>query len=138
MASETLLVDTGPLVALLNPRDPHHAWAVEALHVRATLLTCEAVISEACFLMSRARSGSARVLELIDTAPIKSVPLAGELDALRRLMTRYAAVPMSFADACLVRLAELTPRAVVFTLDDDFGGYRKNGREVIPRLAPER
>ncbi len=56
--------------------------------------------------------------------------------AVGRLMRRYADVPMSFADACLVRIVESTEHASVMTLDSDFHIYRQHGRRVIPLLAP--
>ena len=55
---------------------------------------------------------------------------------LRMKHPRSEDVPMSFADGCIVRLAERHARGVVFTLDNDFTVYRKNGRQVIPALAP--
>jgi uncharacterized protein len=58
--------------------------------------------------------------------------------ALRRLMTRYATVPMSLADSCLVRMSEIYPKSHVFTLDSDFRIYRRNGRQMIPTIAPDR
>jgi predicted nucleic acid-binding protein len=61
-----------------------------------------------------------------------------ELLALRTLVARYASVPMSLADACLVRMAETRPRATVLTLDTDFRVYRRSGRLAIPLLTPER
>ena len=66
-------------------------------------------------------------------------PLAGEDDALAvgRLIRRYRDVPMSFADACLVRIVECTDNASIMTLDSDFRIYRQAGRRVIPLLIPE-
>lgn len=58
-----------------------------------------------------------------------------EIDKLRR---KYADVPMSVADACLVRLAEQLGQCAVLTLDDDFNVYRRHGRQVIPIIAPPR
>jgi predicted nucleic acid-binding protein len=52
------------------------------------------------------------------------------------LMRKYGDVPMSLADACLVRLAEIIPHSIVLTLDRDFTVYRKHGRQVIPLLIP--
>jgi len=55
-----------------------------------------------------------------------------------RLLKKYADVPISFADACLVRMAELHPDSAVFTLDSDFKIYRRNGRQAIPLIFPEK
>jgi predicted nucleic acid-binding protein len=60
-----------------------------------------------------------------------------ELAAVRRLVARYRDRPMSLADACLVRLAELFDEAEVITLDRDFSIYRKHGRQTIPLISPD-
>ncbi|MEX0779695.1 MAG: hypothetical protein WD491_11790 [Balneolales bacterium] len=57
-------------------------------------------------------------------------------DGVHNLLEKYADRPISFADACLVRMAELTPEGRVFTLDNDFEVYRKNGNQVIQTLTP--
>jgi hypothetical protein len=62
--------------------------------------------------------------------------LLAEGAALEKLVHRYASVPMSLADACLVRLAKLHPHSVVFTLDNDFRIYRRDGRQPITLLMP--
>jgi predicted nucleic acid-binding protein len=62
--------------------------------------------------------------------------IASELAAVRRLVNRYRDQPMSLADACLVRMAELYDDAKVLTLDSDFAVYRKNGRQMITLIAP--
>ncbi len=54
----TVLLDTGPLVAMLSARDRHHSWALEALRVRARLITCDAVLSEAFFLVRSSEVGT--------------------------------------------------------------------------------
>jgi len=63
--------------------------------------------------------------------------LAVELASIARLLTRYRSIPISLADACLVRMAEQYADGTVFTLDHHFRIYRKNGRLVIPTLMPE-
>lgn len=65
-----------------------------------------------------------------------SFRLTEETDAISRLLKKYRDVPMSLADGCLVRMAERRAQGVVFTLDNDFSIYRKNGRQVIPTLRP--
>jgi predicted nucleic acid-binding protein len=134
-----VIVDTGPLVALLNSSDSHHQWTRDVLdRIEPPLVTCEAVISEACFLLRKVRGGQDAVLDLVarDVVSI-TFDLSKELDAVRKLVTRYASVPMSIADACLVRMSELDDRATVLTLDSDFEIYRRNRRQVIPTIAPK-
>lgn len=132
------LVDTGPLVALLNRRDQHHAWALEAFSsLQAPACTCDAVLSEACFLVRRLPGGPDAVLELVERgAIIPGFALSTELSAVRALMKRYRDVPMSLADACLVRMSEDQDDPVVLTLDHDFQIYRRRGRRTIPLIAP--
>jgi predicted nucleic acid-binding protein len=135
----TVIVDTGPLVAALDERDRHHAWAIEVLaRVRAPLATCDAVLSEVGFLVERARPGAGVLaVELVERGVARpSFRLADECVAVAKLMRRYAEVPMSLADACLVRMSELEPNASVLTLDEDFRVYRRNGRSVIKVIAP--
>lgn len=133
-------VDTGPLVALLNARDAHHRWARDILDdIEPPLLTCEAVVSEACFLVRHLPGGPDAVLDLVGRGIVKpAFHLDTEIDAVRKLISRFASVPMSVADACLVRMAELDPQLTVLTLDGDFRIYRKNGRQLVPVLAPAR
>jgi len=134
----SVIVDTGPLVALLNRRERHHAWAVETMDViEPPIFTCDAVLSEACFLLQDVKGGSDAVLELVARGIVRSdFHVTAELDALRALMKKFASVPMSLADACLVRMSELDQRTVVLTLDSDFKIYRRNKRQVVPTITP--
>lgn len=133
-----LLVDAGPLVALLSERDRHHEWAKQAFAGSPTpARTCEAVLSEAWHLLRQTHRGQVALLELVERGLVSiDFALAAELIAVRRLVTRYRDRPMSLADACLVRMAELYDEAAVLTVDSDFTVYRKNGRQVIPLIAP--
>ena len=135
-----VVVDTGPLVALLNRSDRHHGWVREILDtVEPPVFTCEAVISEACFLLSRIRDGQDAVLDLLSKDILKvDFRVSSEVDPLRALMKKFQSVPMSFADACLVRMSELEPRTRILTLDSDFRIYRRNRRQAIPTVMPGR
>ena len=87
-----------------------------------------------------------RLLEWLDEAKpdivclqeIKCVDEAFPREAIEilRLLRRYNDTPMSFADACLVRMAELNDDAIIFTTDNDFRTYRKHGRQAIPLIIP--
>ena len=103
------LVDTGPLVAALNRKDKHHAWAREVLQtIRPPLLTCEAVLSEAAYLLRGMGGAPAALLELLARGALRSpFRLEDEAPAVRQLLTRYASARMDLADACLVRLSEI-------------------------------
>ena len=137
MRAATLL-DTGPLVAFLNRRDRFHAWAVAQLdEIEPPLLTCEPVLSESCFLLRHDPAGPAAVLDLVHDDLLRvGLHVQEEIVALRRLVRRYAQVPMSLADACLVRLAELNAGSALLTLDSDFKIYRMHGRQVVPTRMP--
>ncbi|MGD8210210.1 MAG: PIN domain-containing protein [Desulfobacterales bacterium] len=135
-----VLIDTGPLVAFLNRRDRFHDWAAAQWNqIAAPMLTCEAVVSESCFLLSGIKSGSDRVMQLIQRKILKiSFHLEEHIDPVKKLLLKYQSVPMSLADACMVRMSELHSNSSVFTLDSDFNLYRKNGRQVIPSIMPVR
>jgi predicted nucleic acid-binding protein len=132
------IVDTGPIVALLSESDRWHAWAKEQFAaLRAPVQTCESVLAEASYLLGgggRAVDGLFGLLER--SVLVVEFRLAAEHRALRTLMRRYADVPMSLADACLVRMSELVDDASVLTLDSDFRIYRRLGRQTIPLIAP--
>lgn len=134
-----LLIDTGPLVASLNRRDRYHDWAYKTLgSLEPPLWTCEAVISEACFLLRDIAQGPESVLALVDREiVIPDFTLRREVEAVTKLMKKYASVPMDLADACLVRMTELHRQTVLLTLDGDFRIYRRNRREEIPLIAPD-
>ncbi len=87
--------------------------------------------------MSGLRGGSDTVLELVEAGLIRvAFHLTDELSLIRKLMVRYSDVPMSLADACLVRMSEQQANSVVVTLDGQFRIYRKHGRQAIPLLLP--
>lgn len=133
------IVDTGPLIALLNVADSHHAWARSTFdRIEPALMTCEPVLTEACFLANRFRGGADKVLELVARDIVRiSFDLSTEVEAVRGLMSRYGSVPMSLADACLVRMTELDDDCTLITLDTDFKIYRRHRRQVVPVLMPK-
>jgi predicted nucleic acid-binding protein len=106
---KTWLIDTGPIVALLVGDDSQHRWVVEqSKHAPAWVLTCEAVISEALFLLKRDGHDSDDLFELVDTGFLRTdFSFRDQSRHVREFMRRYRDRPMSFADACLVRMAEL-------------------------------
>ena len=132
------MIDTGPLVALLDRRDHQHAWVKQQLaKIPAPLHTCEAVLTEACFLSRNLAGGQQAVMGLLQRGFLSlSFSLGEEASAIQSLLLRYADVPMSLADACLVRMMELES-GILLTLDSDFQIYRMKGRAVIPVLIPE-
>jgi len=134
----SVIIDTGPLVALLNRRERLHAWASRILDtIEPPIFTCDPVLSEACFLLQDVSGGQDAVLELVSRGIVRSdFRVASEIDSLRVLMKKFRDVPMSLADACLVRMTELDQQSVVLTLDSDFRIYRRSRRQVVPTISP--
>jgi len=133
----SVLVDAGFIIALLSRRDVHHEWSVsQAAERTPPWSTCEAALSEAFHLL-RAR-GTHPLQELLRRDALRlNFDLAGQLDPVLALMNKYADVPMSLADACLVRMTEMIPDAVILTTDADFRVYRRHGRQVVPCVMPD-
>ena len=138
MPEVRVIIDTGPLVAFLVKEETHHLWVAEQFQrLPAPFLTCEAVLTETFYLLRKLPRGTAKFFTLINSGLLDiDFSILAEGVALEKLVHRFANVPMLLADACLVRLAKLHPRAVVFTLDQDFQIYRLDGRQPIPLLMP--
>ena len=139
MSRGPILLDTGPLVSFLAAGLRHHPWVCEQWkRLRPPLLTCEPVLTEAAFLLKREGRETDALFALLERGIIHvALHVEEELADLRSLMRRYRDRPMSLADACLVRMAELHAEAEVFTLDADFRIYRRHGNKVISVLMPE-
>jgi predicted nucleic acid-binding protein len=136
--AKTVLIDSGVIFAALYRRDQHHAWAKSHFEAfTAPLLSCEAVFSETFFLLDRVGVSVDLLCEILDRRIITTgFALEEHLAEATGLMRRYRDMPMSLADACLVRMAELYNDSVLFTTNRDFETYRKNGRQMIPLIRP--
>lgn len=132
------IVDTGPLVAYFNARDRWHGWVKEQMKsLPVPLITCESVLTEACFLIHRAGGRPVDLIRKLNQRVLEvSIDLEEEAGSVETLLTRYSDTPMSLADACVVRLSERYTDCRVFTLDSDFEHYRRHGRQQIPLLKP--
>ncbi len=130
------LVDAGFLVALLSRRDTNHRWAAaQAPLFPPPWMTCEAVLSETSHLLGGRGTKSLAAL-LRRSALVCSYRFADDMDAVLKVLEKYADVPMSFADACLVRMTETLNNPVLLTTDADFRIYRRHGRQVVPCVLP--
>jgi len=122
-----ILLDTGPIVALLSRNDNEHA-RVKQLFAECLppFRCCEAVIAEACFLMRKVdAAGPGEVIALGRKGVYEiSLSLDDHWTNLEALLRKYSRRPISLADACLIRCAEIHEEARIFTLDSDFGFYR--------------
>ncbi|HKQ46715.1 MAG TPA: PIN domain-containing protein [Phycisphaerae bacterium] len=134
-----ILVDAGPLVAIIDRRDRDHVRCVSALAgLSAPMITTWAAFTEAMYLLGD-RSGwdaQRRLWQIVHRGDLQLAPVEGDsLERAAELMKRYRNVPMDLADATLVVIAEQMKLRRVFTLDKDFDIYRLPGRqtfEVLP------
>jgi uncharacterized protein len=131
-----LLIDTGPLVAILDAGDAAHAVCVEVLsRERGQLVTTWPVVTEAMYLLGSSLKGQQALLAMCDSGSVEISDIREDIGRVSALMERYRDVPMDFADASQVAVAERERLDVVFTLDNDFRIYRIGGRQafhVIP------
>ena len=132
----SVLVDAGFVVALLSRRDTHHEWAAAQVpRLAPPWNTCEAALSEAFHLLGP--PGAPALGAMLTRRSLRvGFDLAHDLQPVLALMKKYADVPISLADACLVRMTETLSDPVVLTTDADFRIYRRHGRNVIPCVMP--
>jgi uncharacterized protein len=133
----SVIVDAGFLIALLSGGDAHHAWAVaQAARLPPPWKTCEAAVSEAFHLLGPAGTASLGAL-LQRRAVLCGFHPGEESEHLTKLMLKYAHVPMSFADAGLVRMTETMSEPILLTTSAAFRVYRRHGRKAVPCVLPE-
>ncbi len=131
------ILDTGPLVAWLCPRDQYHQWALRVFTgMSPGSLVCEAVLAEACHLVANEGIPRAKVIQFVRQLRLQPISLCAHLDAVELLLERYADAPMDFADGCVIRLAELNGNLSVCTVDSQFRFFRKNARDPLSLIAP--
>jgi predicted nucleic acid-binding protein len=138
MARTKILADTGPLVAYLSRTDRHHDWSATAFSsFLEPVYTCEAVVSECLFLLRSAGLEAEAFLQLLERGVILlDFSVDDNFADVISLLRKYADQPISLADACLVRMAELSDNCQIFTTDRDFLIYRRKGRGIIPLITP--
>ncbi len=132
------IVDTGPLVAFFDRAEQHHLWAAARVEeLEAPLLVCEPVLAEAMYLLGRHARAQDALFELLQNGALRvAFRIEEHVAGLRTLLRKYRDTPMSLADACVVRMAELNERHAVLTLDSDFTVYRKHGRTPLTLIQP--
>src|SRR5438552_7565552 len=127
-----ILVDAGPLVAVVDASDQHHRRCVAALRsIREPLATVWPAITEAMYLLLDVPKGQAAVWEMLERRVVRILPLdTDDIPRIRELMAKYGDRPMDLADAALVHVAERDGLHSVFTVDEaDFRVYRLRGRK---------
>jgi uncharacterized protein len=130
------IADAGLLIGFLNRRDEHHQWAARIFERESPpFYTAEPILTEVAAVLGT----SDDVLRMVETGDlVLSLDLAEEVSAVRTLIVKYKDQPMDLGDACCVRLAELIPGSVVYTVDkSDFSTYRKHGRQPVPCVFPD-
>jgi predicted nucleic acid-binding protein len=134
-----VLVDTGPIVAILSESDQHHQACIEVLQqIPAPLLTCWPVITEAAWLLRAKPRDVQRLLKSVGEELFQLLPLESiSIEPIAGFMRKYERQGAQLADACLLHLAEREQIETVFTLDvRDFTVYRiKRNRHLhlLPR-----
>ena len=133
-----ILVDTGPLIALVKAEDQHHAVCAAALKaIRQPMATIWPVLTEAMYLLSGLPRAQEDIWEMVARGAVQILPL-GPVDVprIRELMRQYSNRPMDLADAALIRVAEREGIRQFFTVDrKDFAVYRLHGR-IRPTILP--
>ena len=133
---QRMMIDTGPLVAFLCQADARHQWVTTQLDdVNPPLLTCEAVISETCFLLQRHHADASAVLALL-RQQLLTVPfrISEESESIFQLMSKYADVPMDLADGSLLVVAEMMGIQHIVTIDSDYAIYRTKNKQWLINL----
>lgn len=132
------IVDTGPLVAFLDRAERHHRWAADRIEELDTpLLVCEPVLAEAMHLLVRFPRAQDALFGFLENGALRiAFNIDEHVSALRKLHQKYRDRPMSLADACIVRMAEIYEQHVVLTLNSDFAVYRKHGRVPVAFIHP--
>ena len=122
---KNFIADSSALVALVSENDQHHKWLIAQLDaLPAPWLICESVLSEVLHLVEV--RGTPKIKEMLRRGALKlAFDLSNESEAVLALMDKYADLPMSLADACLVRMSETLPDPVIITTDTDFRIYRR-------------
>jgi len=139
-----IIADTGFFVGYLDKDDQYHRWAIEAAHDHTLpFYTCEAVIAEAAYMLQQTlgAKGIAALLKMIVNDSVQiDFNLAQHVERISTLVQRYENVPMDYADACLVVMAEQEKyrEHMILTVDNtDFRIYRRNGRETLNIDTPQ-
>jgi len=133
-----ILVDSGPLVALVDADDQYHKKCVAAVKVlREPLVTVWPPVTEAMYLLGDLPKAQEALWEMLARGVLQLLPLdLTDIPRMRELMSKYANRPMNLADAALVRVAEREGIRKIFTVDrEDFSVYRLHGR-VRPNIIP--
>ena len=132
------LLDTGAIVGLLDRSERYHEACVEALGgISGALVTCEAVITESCYLLRNLKGAPGAVLENVATGVFQiPIPLSRAAREIQRILLKYRDREIDLADACLIHLATELKTGDILTLDRDFDVYRWGAKKPFRRMIP--
>jgi predicted nucleic acid-binding protein len=132
-----VLLDAGPLVALLSRSDANHERARRLFAACAPpFRSCEAVVAEACFLMRKVHAAGPSEVVALGALGVYTIAISAEQHwtNIEALLKKYADQPISLADACLIRCAEIHQEARILTFDSDFSVYKWARTRKFERL----
>jgi uncharacterized protein len=134
----TIIIDTSIIVALANVRENYHYWSkLQAADLSYPFYTCEPVLSESFHLLQTIPKGTDTLLGFLDKGLVKvSFHYINHSAPIHKFLRKYADLPASFADACLVGMAEATKKSRIFTLDKDFTIYRTSKGKALSLISP--
>jgi predicted nucleic acid-binding protein len=133
-----VLLDSSVIVALLDKREQYHEQCVRVVEeLEQPLATCEAVLSESCFLLKKIPHAAHRILDNVEEG-IFQIPfqLTRSTASVYDILRKYHDLPVSFADACLVQMADELDTGDILTLDGDFMHYRWRKTRRFRMLIP--
>jgi predicted nucleic acid-binding protein len=138
-----VLLDTGMIVALLDPTDSFYARCSDAMaDVGAPLVTCETVIAESCYLLRDVEGAAEAILHSVATREfLIPISLADAAVPVRRIMAKYRDRNIDLADAFLIHLADEFSAGDILTVDRDFRIYRwgrNNHFQILVDLGEKR
>lgn len=138
MGLSSIIIDTSVIIAYLNKKEKYHNWAVENFkEFLPPLITCEPVITECSFLLKKIDKGNYQLFELIKEKILQvKFNLQEEFKSIDFLLQQYSDIPISLADACLIRMSEIYQDSRIITLDSDFKIYKKNRNKIIDLIIP--
>lgn len=126
------------IVALLDRTDAGHTTCAHAIQqINSPLVSCEAVVSESCFLLKHIPGAAEQVLENLEHGMFQiGFALPNNPTSINGLMRKYRDVPISLADACLIQMADELNTGDILTLDSDFRHYRWRKSKPFNLLIP--
>jgi uncharacterized protein len=139
ISATKIFLDTGPLVAIVNRRDHYHHWATDQLaelEVDA-LISNSAVITEAYHLLNKINNGAGGLINLLEQEFILiQDPYPEERHFIHEQLRNYRNIRTSFADICLIAMANKEKGSSIFTIDSDFNIYRDSNGKPFKLITP--